>query len=361
MDFNKTARRFDKWWKGELTGGPLIRIIAKKEPAELKSIAYDSPFEYHMDPVKKSANYMNYMENHDFLADSFPHLSFNIGPGSLATYLGSEPHFTMDTVWYEDVAGDGWEKAGDFIYREDNKRWQLHLDVLKRAVNLAAGNYLVDIPDLVENVDILSAMRGPQNLCYDLYDMPDKVKMYVEKIDDIYFEYYDRIYDIVKTPDNICSYTAFEIMGRGKCAKVQCDFCAMISPSHFREFVKPSLEKQCKLLDVSLFHLDGPDAVVHMDALMEIEALNALQFTPGEGYPDGGNPRWYPIHDKLKDAGKSIWITISDGIFDDWLKRADELVNRYGIKSLYLIFPVMNRREAEILMDRAETHWGYKI
>ena len=89
-------------------------------------------------------------------------------------------------------------------------------------------------------------------------------------------------------------------MGSGKCAKVQCDFCALISPLHFREFVKPSLEKQWSLLDSSLYHLDGPDEIKHLYALMEIEDLKALQFTPGAGNPDGGSLLWYPIYDKAE-------------------------------------------------------------
>lgn len=175
MDFGKTARRFNQWWEGRLTGGPLLRIIARKDDSVSKSIPYDNSFEYHMDPVKKSKNYINFMNDHVFLADSFPHLSFNIGPGSLATYLGSEPEFTMDTVWYEASAGKGWENV-EIAYNENNKWWQLHLKVLEEAVKLSCQKYLIDIPDLVENVDILSALRGPQKLCYDLYDMPCLIK-----------------------------------------------------------------------------------------------------------------------------------------------------------------------------------------
>ena len=57
----------------------------------------------------------------------------------------------------------------------------------------------------------------------------------------------------------------------------------------------PSLQQQCQKLDYTLYHLDGPDAIKHLDALMEIEELDALQWTPGAGKPDGGDELWYPI------------------------------------------------------------------
>ena len=47
-------------------------------------------------------------------------------------------------------------------------------------------------------------------------------------------------------------------------------------------------------LDHSLYHLDGPDAIKHVPALMELEKLDALQWTCGAGQPDGACPRWYP-------------------------------------------------------------------
>ena len=89
----------------------------------------------------------------------------------------------------------------------------------------------------------------------------------------------------------------------------------------------PSLRLQCQQLDFSLYHLDGPDAIRHLDALMEIEELNALQWTAGAGQPDGGNERWYAIYDKVRDAGKSLWVEIHDGDLHDWIQTADRFVS----------------------------------
>jgi 5-methyltetrahydrofolate--homocysteine methyltransferase len=211
--------------------------------------------------------------------------------------------------------------------------------MLRDAVALSRGDYFVAIPDIIENLDILSAARGPQALCYDLADAPELVRAGVERVDSLYFDYYDRCYEITKDSDGASAYTAFAVLGRGKTAKVQCDFCALMSPDAFRELAAPSLRKQCRALDHSIYHLDGPDAIRHLDALMEIEELDALQWTCGAGRPDGANPMWYPIYDKAREAGKGLWVFIEDGGPSDWAKAAKQFVARYGTTGVYFLFP----------------------
>ena len=45
----------------------------------------------------------------------------------------------------------------------------------------------------------------------------------------------------------------------------------MMSPEDFRKYIQPSLREQSEKVDHVLYHLDGPAAIKHMDALMEID------------------------------------------------------------------------------------------
>ena len=87
---------------------------------------------------------------------------------------------------------------------------------------------------------------------------------------------------------------------------MQCDFSAMISPVMFERFVVPSLSEQCAWLDRALYHLDGPDCVRHLDLLLQIPNLHAIQWTPGAGEPGAGDPKWFSLYDRILRAGKSI-------------------------------------------------------
>ena len=356
----ETMQHFKSWWKRESFGRHLMWVTARRQtPAEeLETVRKpETPEEFHLDVERKVSEMRNYCRTHIFMAEAFPYVDLNIGPGSLATYLGTEPVFSWDTVWYKECA-DSLDDLGNLRFDQGNYWWKTHCAMLARAQAASGEDFLVAIPDLIENADSLSAMRGPQNLCYDFVDQPEKVEKYIHQIDDLYFKYYNAMYDIVKGRDGSSCYTAFSIWGPGKTAKVQCDFSALMSPAQFREFILPSLEKQLGALDNSIYHLDGPDAIRHLDALMEIGRLDGLQWTAGAGQPDGGNEKWYRIYDKVKKAGKALWISIYDGEFKDWISSADRLISKYGAAGMYLLFPEMEEDEALTLMEHSYKHWN---
>jgi 5-methyltetrahydrofolate--homocysteine methyltransferase len=342
-DWQRIKDRFEQWWNREPwdkpADKPLMRIIAAGKPGRTAAVEKPrEPRDQYLDVSAIIAGFRNYCETHYFLQDAFPAADIDLGPGSMALYLGGEPDFAWDTVWYKETCESPREFAA-LRYDEHNRWWTLHQKMAEEAAALAAGDFYVTIPDIIENLDILSALRGPQNLCYDMLDEPEAVHRGVDIVDSVYFRYYDRLYDILKDDDGSSSYTAFRILGKGRAAKIQCDYSALISPDMFREYVQPSLRKQCRNLDHSIYHLDGPDAIKHVPALMEIEELDALQWTCGAGKPDGSCEQWYPIYDQVRAAGKSLWIQLYDGDASCWAESAKRLVKRYGKTGMYFLFP----------------------
>ena len=352
------VRRFEDWWRGNNHGLPLMRVVARRDDA----MRTPAPAPADDRARYTDADYLNaamtrYVDTHVFLADAFPSLGANLGPGSLALYLGAEPIFARDTVWYESCITDPTEHA-PLRYDPDNRWWKLHFDLIRKLKAMSRGRWRLDVPDLIENIDIYAAMRGPQDALYDIMDCPDEVRRLIGDIDAVYFRYYDALYDLLRDDEGVSSYTAFSILGRGRVAKIQCDFSAMLSPEHFRTFVLPSLKAQSERLDHVLYHLDGPDAIRHVPALMELRALQALQWTCGAGQPDGASPRWYPIYDQVARAGKSLWIQLYDGGVDDWIRGAEALMSRYGKRRFYFLFPEMSLKDADRLMNRADRFWA---
>ena len=350
----ETQKRFLKWWARKPMGIPLMRIYARgKNPENLTADEkFSDAKDMYLNVDKKIANYRNFCETHYFMADAYPSFSADIGPGSFAVYVGSEPVFTWDTVWFSEIMNDIRDQ-GCLKYDPDNKWWALHREMFKRAKELSNDEFLINIPDIVENIDILAALRGPQNLCYDLMDHPETVKEALDKLDSLYFTFYDGLHEITKEADGSSSYTAFAIWGPGRTAKVQCDFNVMMSPQMFIDLVVPGINNICDGLDNSIFHLDGPDAMKHARGVAKIKKLNALQWTPGAGQPDGGCEKWFNMYDILVDAGKNLWLAITDGGPDELAESAVRLVKRYGPDRLYLHFPIFESKEkAEALIKK---------
>ena len=184
----------------------------------------------------------------------------------------------------------------------------MHEAIARECVALSEGNYFVGYPDLIENFDTLAALRGNKNLLFDLIDRPDWVKAKLWEINAAFFAAYDRLREIIVCEDGSSVFAAFAIWGPGRVAKVQCDASAMLSPDMFAEFVLPPLKAQCDWLDQSMFHLDGGQCLVHLDHLLAIDSLQAIEWTPHPGVPLGGDPHWYPLYRRILDAGKSVQI-----------------------------------------------------
>jgi hypothetical protein len=240
--------------------------------------------------------------------DIVPVAHTDIGPGSLALFLGSEPRFSKETIWFEPCLHDcaDPESLPALQFDESNPWWQVTEAILRECAVLGRGKYLVGCPDLVENVDILAALREPQRLMVDMVERPGWVEQKVTEINKVWFEAYGRIYDIIKLDDGSSAFDAFRLWGPGKTAKVQCDAAAMFSPDMFRRFVAPALREQCAWLDHSMFHLDGTQAMCHLDALLEIDELDAVEWTPQAGIETGGHPRWFEMYKRILAAGKSL-------------------------------------------------------
>ena len=355
-NWDETKKNFTSWWKHEDIGRPLLRIVSKKSKLSEKLEAIEKPKDLEdkwLNVERRVKEYRNYCKTHTFMAEAFPSIDLNIGPGSMSIYLGSEPIFADTTIWYSQSVKD-WESRGKLIFDENNYWWNKHLRIIKRAKELSNGDFLVGIPDIQENVDILSCLRGPQQLCYDLIDDSYIIQQRVKDIDQIYFEYYDAFYNIVKGEDGSSNYGAFFNCGSGKNAKIQCDFSVFMSPNQFRQIVQPSLIYQCNKLDNVLYHLDGVDATRHLDAILEIDKINAIQWVPGSGKSDCGSEEWYPIYEKILSSKKSLWLYLNQGSMKERVEKVEQIVKTFGTKGFFFCFSDMEEEEASLFIHK----WG---
>jgi 5-methyltetrahydrofolate--homocysteine methyltransferase len=359
-NWDLVKERWRSYWKRNNTGLPIMYVVARKPGADLKlppELEIRDTFDRYRDAARMSARFRHYCDTHLFLGDSFPNISADFGPGSAAAYLGSEITFAHDTVWFEHCVED-WASYPELRFDPENKWWKEHYRLVKDIRSLAGEDYYVGIPDLMENIDVLASLRGTQDMIFDMVDDPEEIEKRIAQVGNAYFEYYDRFYETVKNDtDGGSCYTVFQIWGEGRTVKLQCDFSALMSPRNFRDFIQPSLREQASRLDNVLYHLDGPDAIKHTDAIMEIEEIDALQWTSGDHGPDGTLVDWDVIYDKVRRAGKSLWIRVYSGGFEDWIRGAGRIVKKYGSRGLFLMFPHMSLEEAEKLFDFAGKNW----
>lgn len=312
-NWQDSRQNYLNWWDGQ---GLVISMweFVEKEGALHQEIKPPAPAkdlnQFWFDP-KWRAQHLHYqMSRSSFKADVLPVALTHLGPVSLAAILGAELEGAEDTIWmkHDENFGD------EIVLNENNRWWKLHQNLLKECKKLANGHYFVGMPDLVEGIDVLAGLKGTQAVLMDMLMRPNVLEEQLRKINDIYFEVFDRLYYIIQE-DGESAFCYFSIWGPGKVSKLQCDASGMISEKDFQRFAIPYLREQCDKIEYTLYHLDGVDAIRHLDALLDIEELNAIQWTPGVGQPQGGDPCWYDLYRKILVNGKSImpcWVEVHE-------------------------------------------------
>lgn len=312
-NLEETKRHYTDWWnhKGIVLNmwehfqdgvTPHADIAAPVTPSSLEQKWFDP---------KWRAEYLDWYVAHSSLkADMLPVANTQLGPGSLAAILGGVFEGGPDTIWIHPDPNF----KDEIVFDENHPNWLLHKELLKAVKAKAQGHYYVGMPDLMEGLDVLAALKGTDKVLLDTVMQPEVLERQMQQINDIYFRVYDELYDIIREGDEM-AFCYFSSWAPGKMTKLQSDISTMISVEDYRRFVQPFIREQCRRIDYTLYHLDGVGALHHLPALLEIEELNAIQWTPGVGEPQGGSPKWYDLYRRIIDSGKSImacWVTLDE-------------------------------------------------
>ena len=159
------------------------------------------------------------------------------------------------------------------------------MEMIERATACAPGRYFVWLADLHGGMDALSAMRGREQLCLDMIERPDTIKNIMETvITPLWFDIYDGMRQPIQEKQ-IGTSIWLTAWSPGKWYPTSYDFAALISPEMFDEFILPDITAEVAWLDHSLYHLDCPDAIQHLDSLIGIPGLGGIQWVQVPGRP----------------------------------------------------------------------------
>jgi hypothetical protein len=84
----------------------------------------------------------------------------------------------------------------------------------------------------------------------------------------------------------------------------------------------PILRKQAKLFKHNVFHLDGPGVAQHIDAILTLPNLQALNWVQGYGINEP-IMQWHPLIKKIQEAGKSVIVELKIHELDEFIKKVD--------------------------------------
>jgi hypothetical protein len=321
-DLDLALRRIEAWFRHEMLDRPPVRFAehnadfarvhaqAGRTWNDLKSRWFDAQYQidYFVESIRGRA----------FLAETIPVFWPNLGPNVYAAFHGAELEYGEVTSWIRHCVHN-WGDAAKLKFSWDNPYFKKIEELTRLALDQCAGRYLVGYTDLHGSLDCAADWRDPQALCVDLMDCPEKVHELVRLAEANFLSVFDH-YDTMLKSHGQLSVTWMGIPARGKLHISSCDFTALVSTEVFEEFYLPSLLKEVKHMTHNIFHLDGKGMLRHLDRILEVPELHAVQWVQGVG-DDLPILQWLPVITRIQSAGKGVIVDLQHAELEAFISR----------------------------------------
>ena len=306
-DFEEARKRWDALWRHEVVDRPCTLVTAARIP---EPSGYPKLVAVQDDFATVLAGCDAYLESHAFLGEAMPAFRPGFGPDQMAAFLGAPltiSQVSSQTSWSEKIVAD-WETFLPLRISESNQYYTRMKDFHSLAEEHLAGRCLLSEIDMHSNIDLLEGLRGAQNLLYDMIDTPDTIMKAMSQAREIFRQVSEDFYPY-GSKAMLGTTSGLPMYDRGQFNRIQSDFIALLNPGMFRKFVLPAIEEEAQYLDRSCFHLDGPDALTHLDDLLALSDLDAIQWVSGAG--NRPQTEWPEVLHRVQKAGKIIILHLS--------------------------------------------------
>jgi hypothetical protein len=309
-DIEQAKRRVEAWWNGEILDRGVIQAPAPRHPSRMADEIKDTSSwsqeefrDYFLNPDLVIPRLEKKLKGSYFGGESFP-VMFPVSIGMVAitaNYLGCPiKYVSTETTWHDPIIDD-WERAPVIEYRPNDELWLASRSLLESAVRASDG-YSVGCPDLNGPTELLGLLRDNERLAMDFYDHPGMIKPALGRINQAWHRYWQECAAITGPSGGNFHWMGF--WSDKPSIDLQSDFSCMISCAQFDEYFLPFIEEQTRMVERTMYHLDGPGAIRHADSLLSLPKLSGIQWIQGAG--GGSVLKYLPLLRKIQDAGKLL-------------------------------------------------------
>jgi hypothetical protein len=295
-DFDATIERFAAWWAGEVRDRPPVTLAVASHAREAPP---PRPGAAAGDAELAVERAVTEILGRDYAGDAFPALVPAAEPALGAALYGVER--------VEEPRG--WQQLLDASPDFACPPWQALERITDLAIERSQGRFVVGLPSLYGGYDLLAELRGHEALCIDLLDHPALLRRVGEHVAEGFVACFRRLRaKLAQAGFGSTSWLPF--YHEGPAHVLACDFWCLVSGRVARDAIVPGLRRELAPLERSLFHLDGPDALRHLDLLLELPGLRAVQWVYGAG--QGPARRWLGAYRRVRAAGRAVLVMARD-------------------------------------------------
>ncbi len=348
QDWEPARERIAAWWQGQVIDRAVIQVTAPRDGSTYVApiIPDDHLFEWFTDPEWVIPRLERNIEATYWGGEAVP-VMFPVSISMvaiLAAYLGCP--YTIVPVsysgWASPIVTD-WASRRKLAFDPENKWWLLSRELLQAASRRAPGRYYVGVPDLNGPGEMLARLRGPEELAIDLLERPEAVKAALVEANSAWLRYWEACVGTIH--QWLGGYVHWMgIWSDVPSTDLQCDFSCMISPAMFREFFLPGLKQQTEWVGRTIYHLDGPNAVRHLDLLLALPRLTGIQWVPGAGAAPVS--RWIRLLRRIQAGGKLLVVSCEPS-------EVETLLSELEPEGLWISTQCASESEARELLQRA--------
>lgn len=344
-DWEMRLARQDAFWQGEIIDRPVVNITLSRPDADFPWPArkeHATLRDRWMDGEYLAAWALAGAMHTEYLGDALPVVLPNLGPEVFSAFFGCELEYGEGTSWSIPNLLD-WADVEKIKFSEDNFYWKKIIEMTDILLEVGKGKFYTGITDLHPGGDAIVAFRDPLRMNMDMIEAEDEVKALLEYVTDTYLRVIDVYFDKLTAAGQPISTWA-GIVSSKRWYVPSNDFSCMISKEMFDDVFLPGIARECQHLEASIYHLDGPNALQHLDSLLDIPELNAIQWVPGAG--NGRASDWMHTYKKCQAAGKGLQIGLD-------LDELDFFMENLKPNGLWLsIYGITDREQADAVLKR---------
>jgi hypothetical protein len=298
--FELSMRRIYAWYESEIIDRPPVRFMSPEYTPGVTDKPYPSGSiqDKWFDVEFRVEAFVESIKRKVFRGETFPFFYPFIGVDAYASFYGGDLIFDDRTSWYLPCIENWGDVAKLNLDVEQNPYFRIAEQLTSCALAQCEGKFMVGYTSLHPGVDCAAAWRGHSRMCLDFFDCPPRVRNLIDlalaNFQDV-FEHFDAMLKAKQQLSiswlGVPSFTTMHIPG--------CDFAALISPHDFEEFCLPSLQKEAQVADQNIFHLDGEGVARHIDMILSVPEIDAVQWAQGMG-PKRPIMQWIPLVKKIQ-------------------------------------------------------------
>lgn len=299
---------------------------------------------FYFDTEQDDAMHRRRFQGQEYLWEAIPCLFPYFGTSGVAEYAGSEPVYAPRTTWFEPCLDEPDAERVSFCRPEAFRRQK---DAITRLLEKSHGDYAVSVTDNCGIADALAALRGSDNLLMDMVTDPEFISRGIQKLMPIYKETQEELFSLTYENNEGSILSWMHLWAPSRCAQMQCDLSVMISNEMFNRFIMPELQELTEFLDYPVYHFDGREQIRHLDSLLSLKKLRAIQWTPVVGQPP--TSEFIPQLQKIQKAGKNL-------VLFPQAKEVEKLLDNLSSRGLQMVNGVSTMEEAKELQKIILTH-----